>query len=578
MKQFTFEYTTQSKLVVDLGRVADWAAGKGIRNIWVQVYVADEQGECFLPIRDTIALCLPSAKYVVTHAGLAFSANEISQSPAMVVCNLFEDPDTRLEMKQFLFDPANYEKTVDEAIAYVNANPWIRLISFNAGADLTGVQNMNRLAESIDPDIVMTGGAAATITMSVPAMVFSSEGEMSTTALVMTFIGGENFHARADVIVGWKGIGKDFTATKSEGSVLYEVDGAPAFDLYRKYLKIEAQPGMVVAQTIEFPLCYEADGMLFLRCPFILNEDGSITMMMNDLRPGQKIRLSFGSPDVILDGIAAKLNEIATFEPQVINVNSCLGRSFFWGENLSNELVVFRKVAACSGFLTGGELLRRGNRMLIFNETMVTTSMREGNKSPDGSGIRRVERSEKNYSLTQRLATFIDTVTSDLEAYNEIVRRMATTDALTELYNRRELENIIEKTAGEGKAFSLLMLDADNFKQINDSFGHREGDRVLRLLADSIRGAIEETGLDVCAGRWGGDEFLMICVSADAGDALRLAQVLQRRYHSRDAYPDFARTISIGIAAADGELDAAFQRVDEKLYEAKANGKGCIVS
>jgi len=578
MKQFAFEYTGSTKLAADLGRVSDWARTKDIRNIWIQIYVMDEAGDCFLPIRDTIALCLPEAKYVVTHAGVAFAGDTVTRGPAMVICNLFEDPTTRLELKQFPFDEAHFESTVDEAIRYVNDNPWIKFISFNAGNDLTGMRSMDRLAACIDPNIKMTGGAAITPGLCAPAMLFSSDGEMSATALVMTFIGGENFHARTDVIVGWKAIGKEFTVTRSEGPVLYEVDGAPAFDLYKKYLKIETKPGNIVAQTIEFPLCYEENGMLVLRCPFILNEDGSMVMMMNDLHNGQKIRLSFGSPDVILDGIAAQLNDIATFEPQVINVNSCLGRFFFWGENLRNELVGFPKLGSSGGFLTGGELLRDGNRIRIFNETMVTTSMREGKKSPDGSGVRKVTGSERTYSLTQRLATFIDTVTSDLEEYTRTVHRMATTDALTELFNRREIENIIESTARQ-KAFSLLMLDADNFKQINDCHGHKEGDRVLRLLADDIRAVAAETAAEVSAGRWGGDEFLIVLESEDPADAVRFAEALQARYHSSEAYPNLARTVSIGITTAEAgaDLDAVFQQVDMRLYAAKTNGKGCIV-
>jgi len=130
------------------------------------------------------------------------------------------------------------------------------------------------------------------------------------------------------------------------------------------------------------------------------------------------------------------------------------------------------------------------------------------------------------------------------------------------------------------QACSLLMLDADNFKKINDTFGHKEGDRVLCLLAESIRAAAEETGLEIYAGRWGGDEFLLACVSEDVRDAVRFAEALQKRYHSWDAYPDIGRTISIGIAAAPvgATMDTVFQQVDHRLYAAKAGGKGCIVS
>jgi len=146
--------------------------------------------------------------------------------------------------------------------------------------------------------------------MSVPAYVMSSDGPMSTDDIVISFIGGENFHAKADVIVGWKGIGKEFTITKSEGALISEIDNRPAFDVYRKYFKIECDPGLVVGQTIEFPLCFVDGKYFFVRCPLLLNPDGSIVMMMDDLYEGQKVRLSFGAPDVILDELVGKLKPV----------------------------------------------------------------------------------------------------------------------------------------------------------------------------------------------------------------------------------------------------------------------------
>jgi len=579
VKNFSFEFLNSTQLASNLNNVASWAQRNNISKIWIQVYVVDEEGNSFQPIIDTISLCLPDAQYVITHAGMAFSSGNVAKTNALVVCNLFEDPTTQIEVYQYKFGPADYEKTVDEIIDYVQKNPWIKLISFNTGASLEGIQYMNKMAQAIDSKIVVSGGAAATATMSYPAKVYSPVGELSTSDLIVTYLGGENFHARADVMVGWKGIGKEFTVTKSEGPVLYEVDGKPAFDLYRKYFKINTPPGMVVAQTIEFPFCYEHGGFFFLRCPFILNEDGSIVMMLNDLKVGQKIRLSFGSPEVILEEIASKLNQIAEFEPQAISVNSCLGRSFFWGGNITNELSLFPKVATTNGFLTGGEILRSGDRMLIFNETIIATSMREGEKSVDGSGVHKVIRNHNDFSLTQRLSTFIDTVTSDLQEYNETMKTMAITDSLTGLNNRREVENVIQSLTSAEKPFSLLMIDADNFKKINDNYGHAEGDKVLCYLAEVIRSIMAADNGSITAGRWGGDEFLVVVEEGSKEKAIWCAEELQKRYHSDSAYEGFSRTLSIGIAHADTseERDNIFQKVDEQLYQAKSKGKGCII-
>lgn len=577
MKQFSFEYLNQTQLTSSLDRVLSWANNKGLDKIWIQAYVLDESTDCFQIISDTIDLCIPDAKYMITHVGTAFASGSCSEALALIICNVFEDPDTKIELRQYDFTADTFEKTTDAIIEYVNDNPWIKLMSLNTGSNLEGISYLDKLAENINPEIVVSGGAAITLSMTSPAWVLSSNGRISTNDLIIAYIGGDEFEARADVIVGWKGIGKEFTITKAEGALVSEIDGAPAFNIYKKYFKIDSEPGLLVEKTIEFPLCFVNKGILFLRCPLALNPDGSMVMMMNDLKEGMKVRLSFGSMDVILDELASRLDEIAEFEPQVISVNSCLGRLFFWGDKLSSEIGLFQKIAPSSGFLTGGEVIRKDNRMMILNETIVNTSMREGKKSADGSKIHKIGRVVKDYSLVHRLASFVDTVTSDLEEYTNTIKHMAKRDYLTGLYNRREIEKRISRTYEEKKQFSLVMADADNFKKINDTFGHDEGDRVLRLLSEKINESIAFSGKEIYAARWGGDEFLILVVG-DKDTALRFAEDLQGRYNLRDAYDEFDRTLSIGIESSDSDsgIESIFLSVDRKLYDAKKQ-KGSIV-
>jgi len=578
MKQFTFEYSNQPQLISNLNSVSSWIKKNKVSNIWIQAYVADETTEYINPIADAINLCLPDAKYMITHAGMGFASGLINSTTAVIICNLFEEPDTKLELRQYPFAAEDQETTTEEIIEYVKSNPWIKMISFNCGSDLSGIKKLNKLAASVNPDIVMSGGAAASMSMSVPSYVLSSDGPMSTENIVLTYIGGENFHAKADVIVGWKGIGKEFTITKSDGALVYEIDGQPAFDVYRKYFKMECDPGLIVYQTIEFPLCFIEDNYFFIRCPLLLNADGSMTMMLDDLHEGRKVRLSFGTPDVIMNELAEKLNAMAKFEPQYINVNSCIGRRIFWGEKITNELSLLDKVAPSGGFLTGGEVLRYGDRMLIFNETIIVTAMREGDVSPDGSGIHTVEKKNYDYSLTIRLSSFIDTVTSDLEKYSNEMKHMAITDVLTGLYSRREIESRIDHLRKEGKQCALILLDLDNFKHINDTFGHKEGDKALCLLSDTIKNIIGNQN-DISAGRWGGDEFMVVLENGNTQTALAFAEELKKNFYSTDAYDGFGRTLSMGIASAETniEYDTVFQRADEKLYQAKAQGKARIV-
>jgi diguanylate cyclase (GGDEF)-like protein len=158
--------------------------------------------------------------------------------------------------------------------------------------------------------------------------------------------------------------------------------------------------------------------------------------------------------------------------------------------------------------------------------------------------------------------------------------RLSRFDPLTELHSRSyfavALEQEILRSARSGRAFSLLMLDLDGLKPVNDRFGHESGDRLLRGVADVIRGAIRVT--DVAA-RYGGDEFIVILPETDSDGALRVAEKL-RRDIAQLALPENGQmiqsTVSIGLVShpADGRSGAELlRRADAAMYEAKRRGR-----
>ena len=162
---------------------------------------------------------------------------------------------------------------------------------------------------------------------------------------------------------------------------------------------------------------------------------------------------------------------------------------------------------------------------------------------------------------------------------------MAITDALTGLYNRRYMEThvgtLVEQAAARGKPLTVLVLDIDYFKSINDSWGHDAGDDVLREFAVRIRKSIR--GIDLAC-RYGGEEFVVVMPETDMAVATMVAERLRRRIAS-EPFPiqQSARsievTISIGIAAlARGEDAAAVvKRADQALYRAKRDGRNRVV-
>ena len=157
-------------------------------------------------------------------------------------------------------------------------------------------------------------------------------------------------------------------------------------------------------------------------------------------------------------------------------------------------------------------------------------------------------------------------------------RSEATVDYLTRLPNRRYTQFVLERMIREaeraGRPLSVILLDLDNFKRINDTLGHWAGDRVLRSLAQAIRGMLREHDW---LGRWGGEEFLILLPSTDGKRAAQIAERLGQRLKA--LRPEGLRvSASLGVAELRaGESPVALiARADRAMYRAKAAGKGRV--
>jgi diguanylate cyclase (GGDEF)-like protein/PAS domain S-box-containing protein len=171
----------------------------------------------------------------------------------------------------------------------------------------------------------------------------------------------------------------------------------------------------------------------------------------------------------------------------------------------------------------------------------------------------------------------IEAANEALARANERLRRQALTDDLTGLYNRRHAKDLLDGAAdGKGAAgsqSSLLMIDIDDFKQINDNLGHLAGDRVLIELSQRIAGRIR--GTDVLI-RWGGDEFVVLMPLCDLDGASKVAEEIRHAVAS-EPFPAAvtAATVSIGVSqAAEGEdFERWVGRADTALLRAKNMGR-----
>ena len=123
------------------------------------------------------------------------------------------------------------------------------------------------------------------------------------------------------------------------------------------------------------------------------------------------------------------------------------------------------------------------------------------------------------------------------------------------------------------------MMDLDDFKSVNDKYGHKEGDTVLKELSDMLTQVIGDFDSEASIGRWGGEEFMVLLPNSDRGTAAELAERLRREF-SRIEFPEAkTQTMSLGVTEMkpDEESDRACMRVDDALYQAKAAGKNKVV-
>ncbi len=168
---------------------------------------------------------------------------------------------------------------------------------------------------------------------------------------------------------------------------------------------------------------------------------------------------------------------------------------------------------------------------------------------------------------------------AELALKNRSLEKLSVTDALTGLYNRMKIEDLLENAIyfarRYDRLFSLILIDIDFFKVINDTYGHLVGDEVLRRLAELLRNNIRKSDY---VGRWGGEEFLIVCTDTELDSCALLAEKLREQIASSDFETAGTVTISLGVAGYRVGEDrvSLIRRVDTALYKAKENGRNRV--
>jgi len=172
--------------------------------------------------------------------------------------------------------------------------------------------------------------------------------------------------------------------------------------------------------------------------------------------------------------------------------------------------------------------------------------------------------------------------TQALQELNNELEVLASTDYLTNLKNRGFIETALHSELlrflrNEQHKFSVILLDVDKFKSINDTFGHDAGDLILIDIANLLKNNIRETDI---VGRWGGEEFIILCIDTNIKDSQTIAEKLRNKIQQHKFPKLDMLTCSFGVSSSinNDSINLIIKRADLGLYKAKDNGRNCVIS
>lgn len=181
--------------------------------------------------------------------------------------------------------------------------------------------------------------------------------------------------------------------------------------------------------------------------------------------------------------------------------------------------------------------------------------------------------------INQKLELKVKQRTKELYEKNIELQKISSTDKLTGINNRLKLDEILESEAKRcdryDRTLGIIILDIDNFKSVNDTYGHQVGDNVLITIAKIVQDSIRKTD---AAGRWGGEEFMIICPECTKDETIHVAQKVRKGISNHKFETVGEKTASFGVSLyyKNMDIDKVVSKADEALYISKHNGKNQV--
>lgn len=526
-------------------------------NLFIQIFSGIVEPEYFMDIAKMLKKKLPAAHIMGTTTSGEICNGKMLEESVVLSFSIFES--SKVRSKLYKFDKTFHLEDIKNDLIFDDTKA---MIIFSDGLK-SDAESFLKSVYALKPEIVIAGGRAADKNFK-ETYIFTEE-EFVDNGCVLTTISGDNLLVNSDYILKWTAIGKEMEVTKVDGTVLYELDGIPVVDVYRKYLGNDVVQNLPES-AMAFPLLLNKNGLSIARDPIVVTPENAL-VFAGKFEMGDRVRFSFGDIEDLTGNVDGYFKEIKSTPAEAVYIYSCSARKELLHKKLMDEINILNSLAPAVGFFTFGEFFHSGKIAELLNVTTTFMILSESKKRTR----KELKKTAVSYSdpIKKALINLVKVTTEELE-------NISTHDSLTSLYNRNKYKLVLEKKIKSaqryGDKFGLIMMDIDFFKRVNDKYGHNVGDEVLKTFASILKKVIRE---DDFVARWGGEEFIIIANHAGNKELEKVTKKLQKEIAKTSFASVPQLSASFGLTAyVEGDTpESIFKRVDDALYMAKQTGR-----
>lgn len=574
MRQFSLIYESEAK-------IADFVSEKNLsqENLLILMF-SDENLEEAKKIAGQIKRLLPQSLLAGASSAGLINAAEIVENRTIIIFLEFK----KIKAKGLLISdhessPAEVTRKIVDNLC---SNETKLLFFFQDGLAEKTHLLLSELSAVI-PQVPLAGGKAGTNEKETSKTYIFLEEVFTSKGSLAISLTGDYLRICQKYQFNWKKIGGAMRITEAEDNVLKSLNGIAATEVYDKYLGQDFLENDHNFAELGFPFLLERDGMEIARSLAEKLPDGSL-YYHGDLRKGEVVHFGYGHVPSIIQSAYEDCTDVSAFQPEGIIIFSCYARKTLLEDDAVFEIEPYADFAPTAGFFTFGEFYHKDEKNHLLNTTMTMVMLSEEpivDREIEDCPLcqdKKVKFSRRS-AISRTLIHLVEEVSKELEERNIILKKMSHTDSMTSLYNHRyfleALDREVQRSLRYKNNLSVAILDLDNFKEVNDNYGHQTGDQVLKIIANKIKDSCRDTDI-VC--RYGGDEFVIIFTETGLNEAREVLERIRKNIREL-SFPklDIKMGLSCGLAKLDldqpGQL---MKRADELLYTAKKTGKNSI--